>query len=437
MGSEPITPDAASLAYQILTEDGKTTLMTGTAPLLKALQPGQWETLPVIFRAGDATGPLPPACPEVRKTPTDTLGSYRIRWLLTRRESVAAVPGEYIEQAAVYPSSAIAEITPAPDAPKALDADALVTINVQVTNRGGTPWKKGNFRVGCHWFFSDGLEADWRPQITTVIPRDVAHDEAVTVPVTVRAPDREGAFIAAFDVLAGTDTFLSAGPVSPQKDLGLLPIYIRGGRLRFVDLSRLFNVSAVAWEKKPAEANFDGSGGAFPAESFPPDAIGIAAYFADNNDFKKTPPPYPSGYFAEGLSAARQISFRYGSDAEGAKDAVTCQGQVISVPANHYSGLHLAVAATGGEDRVLEMALRYKNGTQSRAAPVAGEWLRAPGVSEAVAVRTNRKRTKDGDVAAVCTVRHIILPLDVTKELVSITLPTDAHIKVFAITLEK
>jgi hypothetical protein len=438
MGSEPLTPDAASLVYQILTEDGKTTVTTGTAPLIQALQPGQWETVPVAFRAGDASGPLPPACPEVRRTPTDALGGYRIRWLLTRKESVAAVPGEYVEQAAVYPSSAMAQVVPTSSAAQTVEAGALITINVQVTNRGPAPWPKGTFRVGCHWFFSDGLEADWKPQLTTQITRDVAPSETVTVPVIVRTPDREGVFIAAFDVTPAPETYLSSGPVSPPNDLGLLPMYVRGGRLRFIDLSKLFSITATAWETKPGSGNFDGEGTAFPAESFPPDNVGIAAFFADRPDLKKNPPPYPSGYYAEGQSAARQVSFRFGGGTTAeARDAVTCQAQVISVPPGHYTGLHVAVAATGGQDRLLEMMLRYKDGSPVRVAPTAADWLRPPGVAEAVAIRTNRKRTKDADLAATCTVRHVILPLEVTKELIAITLPKDEKIKIFAITLEK
>jgi hypothetical protein len=437
MGSEPLAPQDASLVYQILSEDGKSTVLTGTAPLVKTLQPGQWEILPVAFRAGDAGGALLPACPEVRKTATDNLGGYRIRWLLTRRESVVAVPGEYVEQAAVYPSSAVAQVVPASGALQTLDAGALVTIPVKVTNQGAVPWPKGNFRVGCHWFFSDGLEADWKPQLTTLIAQEVQPGATVTVPVMVRVPDREGAFIAAFDVTPTPDTYLSAGPVSLPNDEGLLPVYVRGGRLHYIDLSKWFDVTATAWENAPDKGNLDGNGAAFPAESFPPDNIGIAAIFADRPDLKKTPPPYPSGYYAEGLSAARQISFRFGGDAASAHDAMTCQGQAIPVPAGHYTGLHVAVAATGGQDRLLEMSLGYKNVPAVRVAPTAGDWLRPPGVAEAIAVRTNRKRTKDADIAASCSVRHIILPLDVTRVLTTITLPKDPQIKVFAITLEK
>ena len=155
LGTEPLKPDAANLVYQILTEDGKTTLYSAAAPLTQTLAPGQWQTETVLFHIGnDPTFPI--ACPEARKAPGDTNGGYRIRWLLSRPSSTEAIPGEYIEQIAVYPSEEEVKVTPVSAKPLQADADALMTIEVNLTNRGVGALLRANYKMGYHWYDMDG-----------------------------------------------------------------------------------------------------------------------------------------------------------------------------------------------------------------------------------------------------------------------------------------
>jgi hypothetical protein len=109
-----------------------------------------------------------------------------------------------------------------------------------------------------------------------------------------------------------------------------------------------------------------------------------------------------------------------------------------SCPAGRYTGLHLVAAATGGEDRPLALTLRYKDGTTETATRLAASWTRPPTPGrEAIAIQTRRRRTPTGDVPALCALRHLILPVSGNKELVSVSLPTDPAIKIFALTLER
>ncbi|GAB4460833.1 MAG: hypothetical protein OHK0029_25350 [Armatimonadaceae bacterium] len=440
LGNEPLTPAQAQLLYQVLTEDGKNTVFSATVPLTAVLQPGVWQTVTTEFEAGSLGEPLPPAAPETRSAPNAPVGGgYRVRWLLSRKESTDAVPGEYLERIAVYPAADEGTIIP-PDKPiRDWKARALREITVTVTNRSSAPWEKEAVSVGYHWYYPDGIEYEWNPNLTAPLPRTVKPGESVKVNVPVRAPDRDGEYILAFDILRNPDVYLSTLPVTRSGDLALLPVRVNGGRLSFVDLTKVYSLDAIATEQNPGDGNLDGNGSSLPAESFPPDNFGIAAYFSVTEDGKPASdtPVYPSGHFSNVSKAARMVSFRYGSDADGAKNAVPCNGQTVDVPKGKFATLHLAATATGGEDRKLTLTLRYKDGSTSSAEVMVGDWNRAPGPNEAVAIRTFRKRTKDGDTTAFAGVRHLIVPVDITREIVSVTLPQDEKLKIFAMTLEK
>ena len=257
------------------------------------------------------------------------------------------------------------------------------------------------------------------------------------IPISVRMPDRAGVFVLAFDLLRLPDVYASTRPVTRGGDLGLLPVRVNGGRLRYVDLSRAFNRDAVAWESKPADGDLDGQGAVLPAESFPPDVQGLPVLFSDPKNATADAAPYPSGYYTEIGSSARRIAFRYGDKSPGKKNALTCAGQMIPVPAGKYAGLHIAAAAFGGQDQKAEITLHYKNGTTQKLPMTIGDWNRTPGAADPVALRADLKRGKEGDKATPCYIRHIILPSDITRELTAITFPQAEKIIVFAVTLEK
>jgi hypothetical protein len=433
MGERPLAPGEAALTWQLLALEGDETVATGSVPLARVLPPGQSVTLRTDLRLADNGGnALPAAFPETRG------GGYRLRWLLTRTQATEAIPGVFSERVALYTEDHDALVLPPDKMPGTLDAESLTTMDVTVVNRGLTKWTKGSLQVGYHWFFPDGVEAVWKGVISTPIPRDVEPGKSVKVSVPVRAPERDGEYVLAFDLTRGTDNWLSTQPLTRAGDLGLAYVRVRGGRLTFVDLSKDYNTDAVAPESAPGDGDLDGNGRSIPAESFPPDRFGLVTDDATGRGKNLPRPAYPSGYYADVSRSARLISFRYGSQADGAKNVVTASGQTLAIPRGRYTGLHLAAATTGGRDREVALVLRYKDGTSETVTRVVGDWNRPPTEREAVAVMTHRLRTEDGDVAGTaCVVRHVIVPVALGKELVSVSLPNDPAVKVFAITLEK
>nr|CAA9218197.1 CBM9 [uncultured Armatimonadetes bacterium] len=432
MGEETLSAEGARLTYQIFGRDAAEPLTSESVPIGQPLTPGQWVTVRVPLRLVDVGGSaLAASFPEAQG------GGLRLRWLLTRTQSTDPINGIYAERIALYPEDYEARVLPPAKVPESLDAGALVPMEITVVNRGTQKWSKDEMQVGYHWYFPDGVEAQWRSGVVTRIDREVEPGKSVKVSVPVRAPERDGAYVVAFDVTRGGDTWLSTLPVSRGGDLGLAYLRVTGGRLEFVDLEKLYDTDAVASENKPGDGNLDGKGATLPGESFPPDQFGVTASAGAFKRKNVPPPAYPSGYYADVSPTARLISFRYGPQTDGANNVVACKGQVVTVPRGRYTGLHLAVAATGGGDKPMPVVLRYKDNTTETVTRVAADWNRAPTNKEALAVVAHRKRTRDGDVGAACAVRHVIIPVSVGKELVSVTLPQDPVVKVFAVTLER
>jgi hypothetical protein len=440
LGEQKLPADAANIVYQLLGDDGKP-VTTGTIPLAKALQPGQWENVIAILRLTEAGAPVPVACPEpeVRENARSKQGTgYKLRWLLARTQSTDTIPGEYVEQVAVYPQDDQARIEVSGKAPTTIAADSQLPIQVTLINRGSQKWVKGTYSVAYHWYQPDGIEVLWMPPLTTPLTKDIAPGEQVTLPVLVRAPDRSGEYLLTFDMFRAPDVFLSTHPVTPTGDIGLVPIRITDDKQKFLDLSKQFDVDAISTEGKPTDGDFDGKGATLPAESFPPDAFGIAAMLAPNTNKRSRgdDPLYPSGYFSDISISARQTWFSFGSKEDGKKNAVACKGQVLNT-AGRFFGLHLAAAATGSKDVAAVFTLTYKDGSTEKISRTIGDWNRRPGASDPIAVSASRKRTPQEDIRSFAGIRHVIIPVDVSRELVSVTLPNDPNIKVFAVTLER
>ena len=119
------------------------------------------------------------------------------------------------------------------------------------------------------------------------------------------------------------------------------------------------------------------------------------------------------------------------------KNVIACNGQTLMVPKEKFFAIHMAATATGGSERNLSVVLRYKDGTTETRTRVLRDIATPAGVDDAVAFMTPRQRRAERDQVGVLTVRHIIFPVPVTKELVSVTLPSDPKVKLFAVTLER
>ncbi|MBC7806742.1 MAG: hypothetical protein H7145_11380, partial [Akkermansiaceae bacterium] len=130
--------------------------------------------------------------------------------------------------------------------------------------------------------------------------------------------------------------------------------------------------------------------------------------------------------------------FRYGSSQDGAKNAVASAKQTIALPKGNYVGLHLAATATGGQTESVPLVFTYADKTTQTVTVSVRDWSEAQSpTGDTIATMTRRKRTPQGDEAKASYLRHVIAPVNIAKELVSVTLPDNLKVKVFAMTLDR
>jgi hypothetical protein len=197
LGRDPLPPGSAVLTYQLESLDGSRTLVTGSVTVLQTIGSGQATTVRANVRLSDPGGSaIPAAYPESGGA---TPPAYRLRWFLTRANSTESVTGAWDEMVSVYPDDLEARllVDPGKTPVQSMEAGALVPIALTVVNNGPTRWTRGLLSIGYHWYFPDGVEAQWRPPITVAVDRDVEPGRSVRVTVPVRMPERDGEYILA------------------------------------------------------------------------------------------------------------------------------------------------------------------------------------------------------------------------------------------------
>jgi Carbohydrate family 9 binding domain-like len=433
LGKEALPPGEAQLLYQVLTADGKEVLSSGATPVGESLKPGTWADLPAVVELIGKDGvPLEPAYPERRLESADERKTgYRIRWALARTSSTTPVQGVYEERVALYPGEDDARIILAADAtlPSSVEAEKTISVRVTLINRGLKRWNKGKVAVTGRWFQADGLRVNQgRAILNAFIDREVAPGEAIDVTAEIAVPERPGRYVLALFALRPPEVIFPMHPISRTGDMLQVPVTVTGGRQVPLDLTAQFDTDGVASEQRSRDGDLDGTGLTLPAEWFPSDHYGL-------NQGNLL---YPSGYSADISSvAARSIVFRYGVTTDGVKNVIACNGQTLAVPKEKFFAIHMAATVTGGSERNLSVVLRYKDGTTETRTRVLRDIATPAGADDAVAFMTPRQRHAELDQAGVLTVRHIIFPVPVAKELVSVTLPSDPKVKLFAVTLER
>jgi hypothetical protein len=149
---------------------------------------------------------------------------------------------------------------------------------------------------------------------------------------------------------------------------------------------------------------------------------------------------YPSGYgwksIGVGLESSRRISFLYGSKANGEKNAVTCNGQLVTAPKGKYAKVHVLGAAVES-DQQAEFGLDYQSGVVPVKVAMS-RWSSEPDNGEEIGFMALHRHTRYVDEREYKSyLFHYVIPVDPSKQLLSIILPKNDKVRVVAITLEK
>ncbi|MEU7576827.1 SGNH/GDSL hydrolase family protein [Streptomyces sp. NPDC041068] len=176
-------------------------------------------------------------------------------------------------------------------------------------------------------------------------------------------------------------------------------------------LERLFDNSAVSDDARPAEADFDGSGGSLSARD-----LSAAGWT----------PGRPLAVDGARLTWPRT--------APGAPDNVRADGQSVRVR-GRGDALAFLVAGTGGEASGTG-TVRYRDGSRGTYRLTAPDWRSGPQATKAVALP--HINTPGGQLAEKARLYVVTVPLARGREVASVNLPRDpgaADLHVFALSV--
>ena len=310
--------------------------------------------------------------------------------------------------------------------PKEWAAGKPVPVEVTVENTGVETWTPGDFAIGYHWYYLDGIEAAWGAE-KTLLPVVVKPGERVVVRTHVNPPVYDGQYYLVWDLAVG-ETWASTTDNTRGNDIMVLPVSVVKGKLTALDLRKDFDTDVISFDTNRKDGDFDGKGSTFPAEFMPPEASMISLVGA----------LWPSGYWTTAVGSAlesnRRISFRYPPKSDGSKNAITCKGQRLSVKAGRYAAVHLL--ASSCEDGTTDMGLAYGNTVDKQ--PIrASSWDKKPVDGFTAFVCMHRHSPSRDERGIPCYLTHFQVKADPSKELTGIILPQMPGLKVLAITLER
>jgi hypothetical protein len=187
----------------------------------------------------------------------------------------------------------------------------------------------------------------------------------------------------------------------------------REGPYLLLDLGPLFDGDAFSTSSEPLRGNFDN-----------PDGPRGATYPAE----RLSPPG--------SLVRSGSVPFRF-PPTDTPRNMLTLRGQRLELPPGRYASLHLLGAAEQGSYRE-EVRLEYRDGTV-RSVPLGlSDWCQPPQFGERVALVTPFRRSNQGTLEPLeCRIFAQTLPLDPTRELSAIVLPSRDNLHLFALTLEQ
>lgn len=184
-----------------------------------------------------------------------------------------------------------------------------------------------------------------------------------------------------------------------------------------IDIKEWVNRDGISWDSNPSDQNLDATGWGFPAEEL------------------------PKGDFTLLWDSTTEVPFKGFYTADGEKNTITVNAQVISVPPGSYRGLWLLVASTHGDTIGGELILNYRDGSQDVYQVSATDWcLGNPIGGEKMLIKPPYRMDQNGRDNLSCGM-WLMEEYEVNPDLIleSIVLPKDpagdTELHVFGITL--
>lgn len=171
------------------------------------------------------------------------------------------------------------------------------------------------------------------------------------------------------------------------------------------DLSAQYTVDGVS-AAGATGADFDGTGAAFPAEDLPAPGTGVLGGHA----------------------------YRFPDTTGSAPNFATAHGQTVPLAARGYSALDVLLTAHHGDVNTTA-TVHYADGTTAEIPLTATDWAAgAPRLGEDPAIHAGSRYDAKGAPDGVAVdIWHLALPLDSARTAVSLTLPDDPRLALYAL----
>lgn len=170
-----------------------------------------------------------------------------------------------------------------------------------------------------------------------------------------------------------------------------------------LDLKEWVNRDGISWDSNPSDQNLDSTGWGLPAEEL------------------------PKGDFTLRWDSTTEVPFKGFYTADGEKNTITVDGQVIPVPPGSYRGLWLLVVSTHGDTIGADLILNYRDGSQDVYKVSATDWcLGSPVAGEKMLIKPPYRMSQTGRENLSCGV-WLLEEYEVNPDLIleSIVLPKD------------
>lgn len=388
---------------------------SGFSPVTADVDPGQTTEARFVVRVRDGKGAAIP-------TSSVPGRAYAIAWdLFDGTTWLSESGGDVGAERVCVVESDVAAVLFDCNLPSGLAAGDDFEVKVRIGNEGPRALKAASDVVTCTWYHLDGVRADCRPT-SAPIWRDVGVGDAFVQRFEINTPEMPGRYIAEFRLGEAPPggALVTRGADSVRKELAVV-----GSRVEYVDLSGVADVTAAAPAADPRGGDFDGSGGAFPLERFPPDVTESLALKS----------VYPTGYMT-GAAVEERVSFSYLSARDGKANAVVCRGQRVEAIRAKCVRLHI-LGASVGEERTAEFKIDYR-GAQGTARVRMAPWNSDSGAAgDRLGLATPYSLAGNSIRHGRASLFHYTVELDPTKEVSAVVLPNEPQIRIVALTLER
>ena len=185
-------------------------------------------------------------------------------------------------------------------------------------------------------------------------------------------------------------------------------------------LERLFNNDGISWRANPKDGNFDlpgrRNGDSFVADLLPKAGADVPL------------PDEPA------------VTFRFPDKDDRRRNNAVCDGQRLHLPEDQQAGWGAAWflgACHDGAQRAI-VTCQYHDGPDTRGELRLADWCARPKAGELDVLRIAARHLEDGtEEKADCGLTAWRIPLDPRRRLLSITLPRERRMHVFALTLAR